>query len=370
MKINHIIQVLEQLAPPALQESYDNAGLITGSPSWECTGIVCTLDATEAVILEAKANGCNLVVAHHPIIFNGLKKINGKNYVEKAVIAAIKEDVAIYAIHTNLDNVIHGVNNKMADRLGLINRKILAPKAGLLMKLFSFVPHADAEKLRNALFAAGAGDIGKYSHCSFSTDGTGSFRAGEGTNPHVGEIGKTHFEGETKIEVIFPAWRQQAVLAALFEAHPYEEVAYDLMSLSNDYQEVGSGLIAELPEPMEELFFFQMLKTAFDLKMVKHTPFLGKKIKKVALCGGSGSFLTGKALSKGADIYISADFKYHEFFDANDRMVIADIGHWESEQYTIDLLLDVLQAKFPTFAVLKSGVKTNVVNYFTGEENN
>lgn len=370
MNINNIIQVLEQLAPPALQESYDNVGLITGSPSWECTGIVCTLDATEAVILDAKARGCNLVVAHHPIIFSGLKKINGKNYVEKAVIAAIKQDVAIYAIHTNLDNVIHGVNNQMADRLGLINRKILAPKAGLLMKLYSFVPHADAEKLRNALFAAGAGDIGKYSHCSFSTDGTGSFRAGEGTNPHVGEIGKTHFEGETKLEVIFPAWRQQAVLSALFEAHPYEEVAYDIVSLSNDYQDVGSGLIGELPEPMDEVFFFQMLKTAFDLKLVKHTPFLGKKIKKVAVCGGSGSFLTGKALSKGADIYISADFKYHEFFDANDRMVIADIGHWESEQYTIDLLIDVLQAKFPTFAVLKSGVKTNVVNYFTGEENN
>jgi dinuclear metal center YbgI/SA1388 family protein len=368
MNINNIIQVLEQLAPPALQESYDNAGLITGSPSWECTGIVCTLDATEAVILEAKEKRCNLVVAHHPIVFGGIKKLNGKNYVEKAVIAAIKNDIAIYAIHTNLDNVINGVNNRIADKLGLINRKILAPKAGLLMKLYSFVPHAQAEKLRNALFAAGAGDIGQYSQCSFSAEGTGSFRAGEGTNPHVGEIGTTHFEPETKVEVIFPAWRQQQVLAALFEAHPYEEVAYDLVSLSNDYQDVGSGLIGELPEAMDEIFFLQMLKTSFDLKIIRHTPFLGKKIKKVALCGGSGSFLTGKAIAKGADIYISADFKYHEFFDANDRILIADIGHWESEQYTTDLLIDVLQAKFPTFAVLKSGVKTNVVNYFTGEE--
>ena len=368
MNINNIIQVLEQLAPPALQESYDNAGLITGSPSWECSGIICTLDATEAVVLEAKEKGCNLVVAHHPIVFGGIKKLNGKNYVEKAVIAAIKNDIAIYAIHTNLDNVIHGVNNRIADKLGLFNRKILAPKAGLLMKLYSFVPHAQAEQLRNALFAAGAGDIGQYSHCSFSAEGTGSFQAGEGTNPYIGAIGKTHFEPETKIEVIFPAWLQQQVLAALFEAHPYEEVAYDLVSLSNDYQDVGSGLIGELPEAMDEPFFLQMLKTSFDLKIIRHTPFLGKKIKKVALCGGSGSFLTGKAVSKGADIYISADFKYHEFFDANDQILIADIGHWESEQYTTDLLIDVLQAKFPTFAVLKSGVKTNVVNYFTGEE--
>lgn len=364
MKINNIIQVLEQLAPPLLQESYDNAGLITGSALWECNGVICTLDATEAVILEAKEKGCNLVVAHHPIVFGGIKKLNGKNYVEKAVIAAIKNDIAIYAIHTNLDNIIHGVNNRIADKIGLINRSILAPKAGLLMKLYSFVPHAAAEKLRNALFAAGAGDIGHYSHCSFSGEGTGSFRAGEDTNPHVGEIGKTHFEPETKMEVVFPAWRQQEVLAALFEAHPYEEAAYDLVSLSNDYQDVGSGLIGELPEAMDEIFFLQMLKTAFNLKIIRHTPFLSKKIKKVALCGGSGSFLTGKAVAKGADIYISADFKYHEFFDANDRILIADIGHWESEQYTTDLLIDVLQAKFPTFAVLKSGVKTNVVNYF------
>jgi dinuclear metal center YbgI/SA1388 family protein len=368
MKINDIIQTLEQLAPPVLQEQYDNAGLITGSASWECTGVLCSLDATEAVILDAKAKGCNMVVAHHPIVFGGLKKINGKNYVEKAVIAAIKNDIAIYAIHTNLDNVIQGVNNRIADKLGLLNRKILAPKAGLLMKLHSFVPHAQAEQLRNALFAAGAGDIGQYSHCSFSMEGTGSFQAGEGTHPHVGSVGKTHFEPETRIEVIFPAWRQQQVLAALFEAHPYEEVAYDLVSLSNDYQDVGSGMIGELPEPIDEFFFLQMLKTSFGLKIIRHTPFLGKKIKKVALCGGSGSFLTGKAVAKGADVYVSADFKYHEFFDANDRILIADIGHWESEQYTTDLLIDVLQAKFPTFAVLKSEVKTNVVNYFTGEE--
>jgi dinuclear metal center YbgI/SA1388 family protein len=365
MKISQLIQVLEQVAPPSLQESYDNAGLITGSAGWDCTGVLCTLDATEEVILEAVSRGCNLVVAHHPIIFGGLKQLNGKNYVEKAVITAIKQDIAIYAIHTNFDNVRYGVNDLMADKLGLQDRSILLPKGGLLQKLYTFVPTDNAEKVRNALFEAGAGQIGQYDRCSFNSTGEGSFRAGEGTDPYVGKQGETHFEAETRIEVIFPNWQQGAIVRALLAAHPYEEVAYDIVNLANDYQSVGSGLIGLLPEAMEEKGFLQMLKTAFGLKMIRHTPLLGKKIKKVALCGGSGSFLTRKALASGADIYISADFKYHEFFDANGRMVIADIGHWESEQYTTDGLIDILQAKFPTFAVLKSGTETNPVRYFS-----
>lgn len=365
MKISQIIQTLEQVAPPSLQEGYDNAGLLTGMPGWECTGVLCTLDATEAVIMEAVNRGCNLVVAHHPIVFGGLKKLNGKNYVEKAVIAAIKHDIAIYAIHTNLDNVLMGVNDRMADKLGLEDRRILLPKSGLLQKLYTFVPQEAVEQVRNALFEAGAGDIGRYSHCSFNTPGQGSFRAGPGTDPYVGKQGETHFESETRIEVIFPAWKRGPILQALFKAHPYEEVAYDLVNLANDYQEVGSGLMGKLPEPMEETGFLHMLKTAFGLSVIRHTPLLGKKVQKVALCGGAGSFLTGKALSAGADIYISADIKYHEFFDANGQMVIADIGHWESEQYTTDLLIDILQAKFPTFALLKSGTETNPVRYFS-----
>ncbi len=366
MKIFDIIQALEAKAPPSLQESYDNAGLLTGDAGWECSGVLCSLDATEDVILEAKSRKCNLVVAHHPIIFSGLKKINGKSYVEKTVIAAIKNDIAIYAIHTNLDNIIDGVNDRIADKLGLINRRILAPKPGQLLKLYTFVPHEQAEKVRSALFAAGAGHIGEYSEASFSAEGTGSFKGSEKTNPFVGEPGSRHEEKEVKIEVILPVYAQSAVLKALFAAHPYEEVAYDLVSLANDNQSVGSGLLGELPEPLDETGFLHMLKTSFDLSVIRHTPLLGKKVKKVALCGGSGSFLTGKAVSAGADFYVSADIKYHEFFDANNRLVIADIGHWESEQYTTELLLELLQAKFPTFAVLKSGVRTNPVHYFLG----
>jgi len=366
MQIIDIIRALENKAPLSLQESYDNAGLLTGSPGWECKGILCTLDATEAVIMEAKNRGCNLVVAHHPIIFSGLKKINGKNYVEKTVIAAIKNDIAIYAVHTNLDNIFDGVNNRIADQLGLINRSILVPKTGQLMKLYTFVPLAQAEKVRTALFEAGAGNIGEYSEVSFNTNGTGTFKGSGNTTPFVGEPGKRHEEKETRIEVIFPVYLQAAIMKALLGSHPYEEVAYDVVNLSNDYQSVGSGLLGELPEELEETGFLYMLKTSFELSVIRHTPLLGKKIRKVAVCGGSGSFLTEKAIGAGADVYVTSDIKYHEFFDANNRILLADIGHWESEQFTTDLLIELLQAKFPTFAVLKSGVKTNPVNYFPG----
>lgn len=364
MKIHDIIQLLETKVPLSLQESYDNAGLLTGDAGWECSGILCTLDATEAVVMEARERGCNLVVAHHPIIFGGLKKITGRNYVERTVIASIKNDIAIYAIHTNLDNIIDGVNGRIADKLGLVNRQILAQKPGQLLKLFTFVPVEHAEALRAALFAAGAGHIGEYSETSFNAEGTGTFRGSENTRPFVGEPGKRHEEKEVKIEVILPPYRRSAVLKALFTTHPYEEVAYDLVSLLNDNQYIGSGIVGDLPQPEEETAFLERLKNVFQLKVIRHTPLLGRKARKIAVCGGSGSFLTAQARAAGADFYVTADVKYHEFFDADGRLVIADIGHWESEQYTTDLLFELLQAKFPTFAVLKSGVKTNPVNYF------
>ena len=364
MNITQIIQVLDELAPPSYQESYDNAGLITGNAASDCTGIICTLDGTEAVILEAKNKGCNLVVAHHPIIFNGLKKITGKNYVERAVIAAIKNDIAIYAIHTNLDNLLQGVNGKMADKLGLENRKVLFHKQNSLMKLYTFVPGEHADKVREAIFKAGGGRVGNYSECSFNIKGTGTFKPGEGTHPHTGEAGKREVTNEEKIEVIFPAYLKEKLVNAMTEAHPYEEVAYDLIALGNNFDEVGSGLVGELKEEMDERDFLQLIKDQFGLAVIRHTPLLGRKVKKIALCGGAGSFLIKNALDAGADFYITSDVKYHEFFDAENKLVIADIGHFESEQFTIDLLHDVLHTNFPTFAVLKSKVKTNPVNYF------
>ena len=364
MKIKDIINVLEDTASPSLQESYDNAGLLTGNEQQECTGVVCSLDATEAVVDEAIDSNCNLIVAHHPIIFKGLKRITGKNYVERTVIKAIKNDIAVYAIHTNLDNIITGVNGRMADRLGLINRTILLPKTATLKKLYSFVPVAHAQNLRAALFDAGAGHIGNYSQCSFNIEGSGTFKGEEGTHPFTGVTGELHYEKEIKIEVIFPAWLEPKIIQALIAAHPYEEPAYDLVQLENKHQHIGSGLTGSLPQPMEEKAFLAFLKESFQLPLIRHTQLTGSPIQKICLCGGAGSFLISNALHAKADIFISADIKYHEFFDADNRMVIADIGHFESEQYTVDLLHDILLEKFPTFAVLKTAVNTNPVFYY------
>ncbi len=364
MKIADIINALENIAPPVLQEDYDNAGLITGNAKWDCTGVLCSLDATENIVDEAKALNCNLVVAHHPIVFKGLKKITGKNYVEKTIINAIKNDIAIYAIHTNLDNVIEGVNNKMADKLNLINRKILLPKENMLMKLYTFVPVEQSEKVRAAMFNAGAGFIGKYSECSFNAEGKGTFKAGDDTGPFVGEKNILHEENEVKVEVVFPSYLRKNIIDALIKVHPYEEPAYDIISLSNEFVKTGSGLFGELEKETTEDEFLVMLKNAFHLTVIRHTELLQKPVKKIALCGGAGSFLIDKAIAVNADFYITADVKYHEFFDANNKTVIADIGHWESEQFTIELLHEVLQAKFPNFAVLKTKTVTNPVRYF------
>jgi len=363
MKIRDITNAIAAFAPLQYQESYDNAGLLFGNADWELTGVLLTLDTTEAVIDEAIEKKCNLVVAHHPIVFGGLKKINGNNYVERVAIKAIKNDIAIYAAHTNLDNVRNGVCNMMAKRLDLQQCSVLSPKRELLRKLYTFVPRADAEKVRTALFAAGAGHIGAYNECSYNVEGTGTFKAGAGTNPHVGEIGERHMEPETKVEVIFPVYLENAVVKALLGSHPYEEVAYDIVKLENGYAEVGSGLIGELKTPMEEAAFLRWVKQQFDTGCVRYTPLRGRPVKKVALCGGAGSFLLKRAISAGADAYISADFKYHEFFDAENQIVIADVGHFESEQFTVELFYHILTEKFPNFAPLKSTIRTNPVNY-------
>ncbi len=366
MKIINIIRELEKKAPLAFQESYDNAGLLTGSPEMLCSGILCTLDATIEVLKEAMEKGCNLVVAHHPIVFKGLTKITGKNYVEKAIIYAIKHDIAIYAIHTNLDNVLNGVNFSIAQRLGLINTTILSPKNNQLAKLITYAPIGTAEDITQALFNAGAGHISEYSECSFTVNGMGSYMGSAQSNPTIGKPGVKQFTSETKIEVILPTYLQSQVIEALKNKHPYEEVAYYVIPLLNEYVTVGSGLLGEFSAPIDEMELLTLLKDHFNLSVIKHTPLLNQKITKIAVCGGAGSFLIQAALRAGAQYFISSDIKYHEFFDAENRMVIADIGHWESEQYTTELLFSYLTTKFPNFAVLKTAINTNPVRYFLG----
>lgn len=371
MHISDVIAHLEALAPPAYQEHYDNAGLLTGSPGWECRGAMVTLDATEEVILEAVARGCNLVVAHHPIIFQGLKKITGRNYVERAVIAAIKQDIAIYAVHTNLDNVMTGgVNGRIADKLGLERRQVLLPRGGTLCKLICFVPVEQAEAVREAVFGAGAGHIGKYSECSWGSEGMGTFKGGEGAQPFAGQVGLRHSEREVRLEVILPAHLSRGVIRAMIAAHPYEEVAYDLVPLANEQEGIGAGLVGDLALPVEEEALLERLCGIFGIPVVRHTRLTGRPVRRVAVCGGAGSFLIPSALDWGANFYITSDVKYHEFFDANDRLVVADIGHFESEQFTVDLLIGYLREKFSNFAVLKSDVRTNPVHYHVGVKSN
>ncbi len=362
--IANIVHHLEQLAPLPYQESYDNAGLITGNPQAEVNGILIALDAIEPVIDEAIALGCNLVVAHHPIVFSGLKKITGRNYVERVIIKAIKNDIALYAIHTNLDNVLDGVNAKISEKLGLLNGRLLVPKRNLLKKLTVFVPQADTQALLDALAGAGAGQIGNYSHCSFTVAGQGTFQPNERANPHLGRRGQPERVAEDRIEVIFPGHLEAQLLAAMRQAHPYEEVAHYVHLLENIHQEVGAGMVGELPAPLPETAFLQLLKDRFQLSVVRHTALRGRDVHRVAVCGGAGSFLLHPAIGAKADFFVSADYKYHEFFDADGKIVIADIGHYESEVCTKELLWAKLSGTFPSERVIISAVNTNPVNYF------
>jgi dinuclear metal center YbgI/SA1388 family protein len=361
--IGEIVSYLDKIAPPAYQESYDNARLITGDPQDEVKGILCTLDATEEVIEEAISLGCNLVVAHHPIVFKGLKSFTGKNYVERTVIKALKNDVAIFAIHTNLDHVAHGVNRKIADKLELHNTKILQPKKEILSKLVTFAPKEDTEKVLKALFEAGAGKIREYSGCSFLSDGTGTFTPSQDANPQVGNKNVPHREPETRIEVLMPKYLQGKVLQALKIAHPYEEVAYFLQSLENENQEVGAGMVGEVSSPMDEMEFLNFLKKNMELKVVKHTRLLNQPIRKVALCGGAGIFLLDDAKRSGADVFITSDIKYHEFFDAENQILICDIGHYESEIFTKELIMELLSRNFTNIALYLTKVVTNPITY-------
>lgn len=362
--IKEVIHVLEQLAPPAYQESYDNAGLIVGSGQTEVSGVLLTLDVTEDVVAEAIARQCNLIVAHHPIVFKGLKQLNGKNYVERTVLKAIKNDIAIYATHTNLDHVTNGVNWQIANILGLKNIRILAPKKQILSKLTFFSPVENTQSILDALHQAGAGNIGNYSNCSFKTEGTGTFKPNDAANPVIGENGKQEAVNEHRAELIFPSYLEPTILHTLRQAHPYEEVAYYISTLENENQDVGAGAYGELPEPLETEAFLRMLKEKMQLNVIKHTKPVKQTVQRIAICGGAGSFLLPNALQAQADVFVTADYKYHEFFDAEDRIVICDIGHYESEVFTKNLLYNYLSGKFSNFALCLSEVNTNPVRYF------
>ena len=364
MTVQDIITEIENFAPIAYQEDYDNCGLITGQKNQSVTGALLSLDCTEEVIEEALKNNCNLIITHHPILFAGIKKINGNNYVERTLIKAIQNNIAIYAAHTNLDNVKLGVNKKMGDKLGLKNLQILSPKSNLLKKLVTFVPQSHHQAVLDAIFSAGAGNIGNYANCSFNLDGTGTFKGNSDTKPFIGTPNELSVEKEIRIETIFEFNKESQIIEALRKAHPYEEIAYDIYTVANKHQQIGSGMVGELETPLNEVDFLGHVKKSLLSGCLKHTHKTGKTIKKVAICGGSGRFLLKNAINSGADAFITSDFKYHEFFDAENKLLLIDAGHFETEQFTPEIFYEIIQNKFPTFAIRLSKTNTNPVNYF------
>jgi len=364
MQIKDVIAIIEAQIPLTYAEDFDNVGLLVGDQKAELKGVLITHDTLEAVVDEAIAKGLNMIVSFHPIIFKGLTSLTGKNYVERVVMKALKNDIAIYAVHTALDNQYFGVSGILAERLGLQNQQVLIPQAKTLRQLVTYAPVADAEKVRQALFDAGAGKIGKYVECSFNVTGKGTYKPVDGANPYIGRVGERHTETEERISVIFPKHLQSDVIKALFKAHPYEEVAYEILELLNQNQEIGLGMIGELSQPVEAKTYLKQLKKDLNLDCIRHSKLIDKPIKKVAVLGGSGGFAIGTARAAGADLYITADLKYHEFYQAEGQMILADIGHFESEQYTKLFLFELLTKKIRNFAVALSEINTNPINYF------
>ena len=363
MIIRDILNIIDDAAPFIYQETYDNSGLQLGDYQAEVKGILLTIDITEDVIDEAVNKGLNLIISHHPLIFSGIKRLSEDTVSERIIRRAIRGDINIIAVHTNADNMYGGVNSMISNKLGLINTSLLAPMDGKLFKLSVFVPLSHVEIVRESMFSAGAGKIGEYDSCSFNTIGRGTFRGSENTNPFIGEKGKLHVEEEVKIETILPIHLKEKIIHSMLAAHPYEEIAYDLYPLSNPYEKYGAGMTGVFPEDMDEVDFLRLLKETFHSRCVRHTRLTGRKIKKVSVCGGSGSFLLRNAISSGADAFISADFKYHQFFEAEGKILVADVGHYESEQFTKDFFYELLIKKLPNFALHLSEVNTNPINY-------
>lgn len=363
MYLRDLTTCIEAFAPLSLQEDYDNSGLIIGRPESEVHGALLCIDVTEPIIEEAISRRCDVIIAHHPLIFKGIRQITGRNATERIVEEAIRNGIAIYAAHTNLDNAASGVNAMLSQKIGLSNCKVLKPVQGLLRKLVTFCPADHAAAVRDALFRAGAGHIGNYDNCSFNATGMGSFRALENANPFVGKKNELHFEDEVRIETVFPAYSQSTIIRALLTIHPYEEVAFDIYKLENNFEGAGAGMIGELQQDMDEQEFLLHIKQLMGGSTIRHTALTGRKISRVALCGGSGSFLINTAIAAGADVFLSGDIKYHDFFMAEGKILLADIGHYESEQFTKELLFTLLTKNFPNFAIFIADTPTNPIIY-------
>ena len=361
--VNDICLALEELAPLALQENYDNAGLQVGERQQPLSGVLLCVDVTEEIVQEAVEKNCNMIISHHPLIFNGIKSITGENYVERTLRMSILNDIAIYSSHTNLDISKRGVNQWIANKIGLKNIQPLTSVSNEQLKAVVFVPKSHEMLLRNAIFEVGAGQIGDYDCCSFSSTGIGTFRASDACKPYVGKPDVLHCEEEIRMEIILQPHLKNKVLKAIYAVHPYEEPAIDFYSMQTGMAQNGVGALGELETPEDETQFLNRMKTLFRIPVIRHTEFLNKPIQKVALCGGSGSSFIRTVIAQKADVFLSSDFKYHDFFSAEKKLIIADIGHFESEECTKEIFFEQLSKKFPTFAVHFSNISTNPINY-------
>lgn len=364
VRLKNVIDYFESIAPLSIQEDYDNSGLLTGSNDLEIQSAIICLDCTEAVVDEAISKNINLIISHHPVIFRGLKKLIGNTTTEKILIKAIKNNIGLYSLHTNLDMIFEGVNHIAAEKIGLTNLNILKPQKQLLRKLVTYIPADKAEEVRNAIFEAGAGHIGNYDCCGFNTKGKGSFRALENTNPYVGKLNEKHFENEIRFETIYEVYKETKIMEALFASHPYEEVAYDIYSLENYYSKVGAGIVGELENEEDEIGFMERIKTIFGNVCLRHSNLQGRKIKKVSYCGGAGSFLINDAIKKSSDVFITSDLKYHDFHEAENRILLVDAGHYETEKYSTELISKLICNKFADIKVKITNINTNSVKYF------
>ena len=363
MKLKEFCSFLDSAVPLSFQEGYDNSGLQVGLPDKEINSGLITLDVTGEVLDEAGYAGCDIIISHHPLIFNGIKRLSGQSFTEKILLKAIKQDIAIYSAHTNLDVMQNGVSRKMAEKLNLKDIKVLSPLKKRVLKLVTYIPEKHFDKVKEAIFASGAGVTGNYDNCSFFVTGTGSFRGGENSNPFVGEKGKIHFEKEIRFETVFFSHLKDKIINALLEAHPYEEVAYDIYQLENENINIGSGCTGVFSEQIEEMDFLKLVSSVFNARGIRYSKLTGNKIRKVAVCGGAGISLLNDAIVSGSDAFVTADVKYHGFFETENKILLADIGHYESEKFSAEILYDLIIKKFPTFALRFSEINTNPINY-------
>jgi len=364
MKLKDLCSFLDSGVPLSFQEGYDNSGLQVGLPEREISSALVTLDVTEEVMNEAVAGKIDVIISHHPLIFNGIMSLAGKSYTERILYEAVKNDIAVYSAHTNLDAFSNGVSRKMSEKIGLEEIRVLSPSGNKLLKLVTYIPESHIEAVRDKLFESGAGVIGNYDNCGFTISGTGSFRANEMAKPFTGEKGKIHFEKEIRFETILFSHLKEKVIKALLNAHPYEEVAYDLYALENKNAEIGLGCVGKFHNPVSENEFLKLVCSVFNAKGIRYSKLTGKSVRKVALCGGSGASLINLAISSEADVFLTSDIKYHDFFKAENKILLVDTGHFESEKFSGEILKDLIIKKFPKFAVRFSETNTNPINYF------